>query len=108
MFKTYALIFMSFLKVNCVATGQTAFCGCAVSAAHFLLFEVDSMEFSKRLKELRKERNLSQMKLSLATKISQSSISNWELEVTEPTASALIALSQYFGESVDYLLGLKD
>lgn len=66
------------------------------------------MKFSERLKELRKERNLSQMDLSLATKISQSAIAKWELDKTEPTASALIALSQYFGESVDYLLGLKD
>ena len=66
------------------------------------------MEFSKRLKELRTERNLSQMDLAVATKISQSAIAKWELNKTEPTASALITLSKFFGESVDYLLGLVD
>lgn len=66
------------------------------------------MEFSKRLKELRIERGVSQLELGKATKISQSAIAKWELGKTEPTASALIALSLYFSESVDYLLGLTD
>lgn len=66
------------------------------------------MKFSERLKELRKERNLSQMDLAFQTHISQSAIAKWELDKTEPTASALISLSKFFGESVDYLLGLED
>lgn len=48
------------------------------------------------------------MDLAKETGISQSAIAKWELEKTEPTASALITLSQYFGETVDYLLGLQD
>ena len=51
---------------------------------------------------------MSQMDLSVATKISQSAIAKWELGKTEPTASALIVLSKFFGETVDYLLGLED
>ena len=66
------------------------------------------MEFAKRLKELRLERGLSQMELSVATGISQSAIAKWELSKTEPTASALITLSKFFEETVDYLLGLID
>ncbi|MBO7214014.1 MAG: helix-turn-helix transcriptional regulator [Clostridia bacterium] len=66
------------------------------------------MEFAKRLKELRVERGLSQMELSVATGISQSAIAKWELSKTEPTASALITLSKFFNESVDYLLGITD
>ena len=66
------------------------------------------MEFSKRLKELRIEKGLSQMDLALATKISQSAIAKWELGKTEPTASALIKLSAFFGETTDFLLGLED
>jgi transcriptional regulator with XRE-family HTH domain len=65
-------------------------------------------KFAERLKELRKERGMSQMDLALATRISQSAIAKWELDKTEPTASALITLSKYFGESVDFLLGLTD
>ena len=66
------------------------------------------MEFAKRLKELRLDRGLSQMELSVATGISQSAIAKWELDKTEPTASALITLSKFFEETVDYLLGLID
>lgn len=66
------------------------------------------MEFKDKLKELRAWKGLSQMELSKATGISQSAIAKWELGKTEPTASALITLSQYFGESVDYILGLQD
>ncbi|MBQ8296092.1 MAG: helix-turn-helix transcriptional regulator [Clostridia bacterium] len=66
------------------------------------------MEFGNRLKELRKEYNLSQMTLSQKTGLSQSAIAKWELNKTEPTASALITLSRFFNESVDYLLGLTD
>ena len=66
------------------------------------------MGFSERLKELRKEHNLSQMDLSLKTGLSQSAIAKWELNKTEPTASALITLAKFFNESVDYLLGLID
>ena len=66
------------------------------------------MTFSERLKELRNWHDLSQMELSKATGLSQSAIAKWELNKTEPTASALIALSRFFGESVDFLLGLQD
>ena len=66
------------------------------------------MEFCKRLKELRIQYNISQMDLAKATGLSQSAIAKWELNKTEPTASALIILSKYFGESVDYLLGIID
>ncbi|MBQ8684956.1 MAG: helix-turn-helix transcriptional regulator [Clostridia bacterium] len=65
-------------------------------------------KFAERLKELRKERNMSQMELAVATGISQSAIAKWELEKTEPTASALIVLAEFFGESADFLLGLAD
>ena len=66
------------------------------------------MKFQERLKELRTQRNLSQMELAKATNISQSAIAKWELGKTEPTASAIIMLAKYFGETTDYLLGLED
>ena len=66
------------------------------------------MKFQERLKELRTQRNLSQMELAKATDISQSAIAKWELGKTEPTASAIITLAKYFDESTDYLLGLVD
>lgn len=66
------------------------------------------MNFSERLKELRQARELSQMDLAKKTGLSQSAIAKWELNKTEPTASNLITLSNFFDESIDYLLGLID
>ena len=66
------------------------------------------MKFQERVKELRMQHNLSQMDLAKATGISQSAIAKWEIGKTEPTASAIIVLSQFFGETADYLLGLED
>lgn len=66
------------------------------------------MKICERLKELRKEKGLSQMELAKLTGLSQSSIGCWELGRTEPTASELIKLADFFGESVEYLLGLTD
>lgn len=66
------------------------------------------MEFKDKLKELRTSKGLSQKQLAKSTGLSQSTISIYELGKTEPTASALIILSRYFHESVDYLIGLQD
>ena len=66
------------------------------------------MEFQNRLKELRKMNNLSQMQLAQKTGLSQSAIAKWELNKTEPTASAIITLAKFFNESTDYILGLED
>ncbi|MBO5480112.1 MAG: helix-turn-helix transcriptional regulator [Clostridia bacterium] len=64
------------------------------------------MKFQERIKELRIQNNLSQMELAKATGISQSAIAKWELGKTEPTATAIITLAAFFGESTDYLLGI--
>ena len=66
------------------------------------------MEFKDKLKELRHSKNLSQMQLANKLNVSQSAIAKWELGKTEPTASAIILLAKFFGESTDYILGLED
>lgn len=66
------------------------------------------MEFKDRLKELRTAKKLSQMQLAKAINISQSAIAKWELGKTEPTASAIIALAEFFDETADYILGKED
>ena len=66
------------------------------------------MVFKERLKELRQQKNLSQMQLALKLNISQSAIAKWELGKTEPTASAIITLAKFFNETTDYLLGVEE
>lgn len=67
-----------------------------------------TMEFGKRLKELRESKGLSQMELAKLTDISQSATAKWELNKTEPSASAIIKLAEFFNETTDYLLGVSD
>ena len=66
------------------------------------------MSYKERIKELRLSKGLSQMQLAKRLNLSQSAIAKWELGKTEPTASAIILLAKFFGETADYLLGLED
>ena len=58
-----------------------------------------------RLKELRRARNLSQLKLAMDLNMNQNSISRYETGEREADYETLIRLAEYFGVSVDYLLG---
>ncbi len=61
-----------------------------------------------RLKELRKERNISQLKLSLDLNMNQNSISRYENMEREADYETLIKFADYFDISLDYLLGRTD
>lgn len=58
-----------------------------------------------RLKELRKMKKISQVKLALDLNMSQNSISRYETGEREPDFASLIKFADYFNVSVDYLLG---
>ncbi len=64
--------------------------------------------FGKRLKELREEKGVSQPALAAALGVSKAIVSFWENGRREPTLSNLIAIADYFGESLDYLAGRKE
>ena len=64
--------------------------------------------FKDRLKELRKEKNLSQAELAKELEVSQRSISSWETGFRQPDFETLEILAKYFGVSTDYLLGVID
>ena len=61
------------------------------------------MEF--RLKELRKKRKISQMKLALDLNMNQNTISRYENLEREADYETLLRLAEYFNVSLDYLLG---
>ncbi len=63
---------------------------------------------SDRIKELRKDKSISQKTLGQKIGVSQKAIDYWERGVNEPKASYIIALADYFGVSADYLLGIKE
>ena len=60
------------------------------------------------LKELRKSRNISQLKLALDLNMNQNSISRYENCEREADYETLIKLADYFGVSLDYLLGRSE
>lgn len=62
----------------------------------------------QRLKELRAKRNISQVKLAMDLDTTQNSISRYENGEREADYKTLIAIADYFGVSVDYLLGRTD
>lgn len=66
------------------------------------------MLFKERLRELMTEKEVNQVQLAKEIDFSQRSISMWLLGQAEPRETALRRLSQFFGCSVDYLLGRSD
>lgn len=61
-----------------------------------------------RLKELRKSRKISQLKLALDLNMNQNSISRYENMEREADYETLIKFADYFDVSLDYLLGRSD
>ena len=61
-----------------------------------------------RLKELRNKRKISQLKLAMDLNMNQNSISRYENGEREADYDTLIAFADYFGVSIDYLLGRTD
>lgn len=65
-------------------------------------------KFSQNLKYLRSEKSLAQSQLAEMLNYTQSNISEWEKGTVEPKATAIITISEFFGVTADYLLGLED
>ena len=64
--------------------------------------------FATRVKELRKQKRLSQTELGEVLGLTHKSISTIESGVRGTTIEKLILLAKFFNISTDYLLGLKD
>ena len=62
--------------------------------------------FSENLKDLRKEKNLTQKELAKALSITISTLSHWECDYQEPSFKDLTLLANFFEVSTDYLLGV--
>ncbi|MBQ8399886.1 MAG: helix-turn-helix transcriptional regulator, partial [Clostridia bacterium] len=61
--------------------------------------------FGKRLKVLRKNKNMTQEELANALNISFQAISKWENEISNPDLSLIVPLAAVLGVSTDTLLG---
>ena len=61
-----------------------------------------------RLKELRKEKGITQLKLAMDLGLNQNSVSRYETGEREADYKTLIMLADYFDVTVDYLLERTD
>ena len=63
--------------------------------------------FGERLRALRQEQGLGQVRLAKELDVGKSIISLWEMGRCEPTLSKLVSIAQYFHVTIDYLAGLE-
>lgn len=61
-----------------------------------------------RIKDLRKEKKLTQKELAQILSITIPTLSHWECDYQEPSSKDLLAISNAFNVSTDYLLGRTD
>lgn len=66
------------------------------------------MEFSERLKKLRKQAQLTQVDVAEKLGISQPAYASWERGIKKPTQENLVKIAQILNVSVDYLVGNLD
>lgn len=62
----------------------------------------------EKIRQLRKDRKLSQTQLAKILSTSQDTISLWEIGKSLPDANNIVAICKFFEVSADYLLGLED
>lgn len=61
-----------------------------------------------RLKEIRKRKGISQLKLAMDLHMNQNTVSRYETGEREPGINELIKIADYFNVSVDYLIERTD
>lgn len=72
----------------------------------FLCQEVSVIK--NRLKELRKKKGYTQLKVAMDLNINQNGISRYESGSREAGYDLLVQFADYYGVSVDYILGRTD
>ena len=68
----------------------------------------DSITIGSRIAELRESRNMTQLSLSLKVGLTQESISAIETGKTTPKLITLMHIADFFGCSLDYIIGKTD
>lgn len=62
----------------------------------------------RRIRDLREDHDLTQKQIGQILNMSQTGYSQYEIGKNDTPTRILIALSNYYNTSVDYLLGLTD
>ena len=60
-----------------------------------------------RIKELREEKSMTQIRLSIELNVSQETVSAYELEKHYPSVTSLMHMAKLFDASMDYIMGFS-
>ncbi|MFI3326760.1 MAG: helix-turn-helix transcriptional regulator [Clostridia bacterium] len=63
---------------------------------------------SKRLRQCRKEKGLSQRQVAIYCDITEKAYQNYELTTREPKLNILIKIADFYEVTLDYLVGRTD
>lgn len=63
------------------------------------------MEFRERLQQLRERNRISKKTLSELCGLNSDAVRRYESGEAEPTLHSLVALADFFGVTIDYLVG---
>lgn len=66
---------------------------------------MEQAEFSKRLRSLREAAGISRCTLSELCGLSSDSIRRYEIGEIVPSIQSMVAIADYFGVTVDFLIG---
>ena len=66
------------------------------------------VEFSQRLKQLRKAKHMTQGQVADRVGVTASMISSYEVDIRLPSYDVLIKIARLFGVTIDYLLCLEN
>jgi DNA-binding XRE family transcriptional regulator len=69
---------------------------------------VDIVQFQERLRAIRASKKQTQKALAELLDVSERAYQHYEAGTREPNIANLIALADYFGVSLDYLVGRSD
>ncbi len=64
--------------------------------------------FSKRLKELRLEQDMTQNTLASLLHVQRSTVAGYETKARQPQLETIVNIADIFGVTTDYLLGRTD
>lgn len=66
------------------------------------------VDFSQRLKQLRRDKHLTQVQVAKRIGVTASMVSSYETDIRLPSYEVMLRIADVFGVSVDYLLGRQE
>lgn len=66
------------------------------------------VDFSQRIKQLRKDKHMTQAQVAARIGVTASMVSAYETDIRQPSYEVMVKIADLFGVTVDYLLCRQD